>query len=69
MGVSRPGGLGEVASGDVGGGLGLKASPIEVGELLPVVLLILLGVIVICPNNVFRWLHVRPLWFRNPDNE
>ena len=69
MGVSRPGGLGEVASGDVGGGLGLKASPIEVGELLPGVLLILLGVIVICPNNVFRWLHVRLLWFRNPDNE
>lgn len=67
--MSRPGGLGEVASGDVGGGLGLKASPIEVGELLPVVLLILLGVIVICPNNVFRWLHVRLLWFRNPDNE
>lgn len=69
MGVSWPGGLREVASGNMGGRLGFKASPIEVGELLPVVLLIFLRVIVICPNDVFRWLHVRPLWFGDPDNE
>lgn len=47
LGVSRLGRLWEVACGNVCGRLVLKTSPVEVGELFPVVLFIFLGVVVV----------------------
>lgn len=63
------GGLRVMAGRNLCRWLVFKTPAVEVGELLAVILLILLGVIVVGTHNVFRWLHLRSLWFWGPNQE
>lgn len=46
-----------------------KTPPIEVRELLSVILFIFFRIIMIWTHNIFRWLHLRSLWFWGPNEE
>lgn len=50
-------------------GFTVKAPTIKVGQLLPVVLLVLIQVIVIGTYYIIKRFCVRPLWLRSPKNE
>lgn len=47
-------------------GLAVKATAIKVGQLLPVVLLILIWVIVVGTHDIIRGFSVGLLWLRSP---
>lgn len=63
------GGLRVMAGRNLRRWLIFKTPAIEVGELLPVILLIFLRIIMIGTHNIFRWLHLRSLWFWGPNQE
>lgn len=63
------GGLRVMAGRNLRRWLIFEAPAIEVGELLAVILLILLGIVVIGTHNVFRRLHLRSLWFWGPNQQ
>lgn len=67
--MNRLGRLWEMASRNVCRRLVFKTSPVKIGELLSIIFFILLGIIMIWPNNIFGWLHLRFLRFWDPDNE
>lgn len=47
-------------------GLAVEATAIKVGQLLPVVLLVLIWVIVVGPHHVIQGFSVGLLWLRSP---
>lgn len=47
-------------------GLAVKATAVKVGQLFPVVLLILIWVIVVGPHYIIQGFRMRLLWLRSP---
>lgn len=47
-------------------GFAVEATTIKVGQLLPVVLLVLIWVVVVGTHYIIQWFSMRLLWLRSP---